>query len=97
MKDYPSTPAMKAAVELEIAKCLGFVQTVSIGQLIQKVIDATIEDCAKFVEQHQERISETSSGSERSLSPRMVGNQMGLAYVTGIRALSRSPQETTHD
>lgn len=49
---------------------------------------ATIEACAKFVEQHQERISETANGSERSLSPRKVGNQMGLAYVNGIRALS---------
>lgn len=49
---------------------------------------ATIEACAKFVGQHQERISETANGSERSLSPRKVGNQMGLAYVNGIRALS---------
>jgi hypothetical protein len=50
--------------------------------------DATIGECAKFVEQHQESISETSSGSERHLSPRRVGNLTGLAYVTGIRALS---------
>jgi hypothetical protein len=47
---------------------------------------ATVEACAKFVEQHQERITETERGSERSVSPRMVGNQMGLAYATGIRA-----------
>lgn len=45
------------------------------------------EKCAKFVEQHQERITETSNGSERHLSPRMVGNQMGLAYVNGIRGM----------
>jgi hypothetical protein len=51
---------------------------------------ATVEACAKFVEQHQERITETERGSERSVSPRMVGNQMGLAYAIGIRALELS-------
>lgn len=47
-----------------------------------------IEECAKFVEQNQEAIKETSRGSERYLSPRKVGNQMGLAYVDGIRGLA---------
>lgn len=48
----------------------------------------TIEECAKFVERHQERITETERGSERSLAPRMVGNLAGVAYVDGIRALA---------
>lgn len=49
-----------------------------------------IEECAKFVEQHQETIRETSQGSERYLSPRKVNNLLGLAYVDGIRALSHT-------
>lgn len=40
MAEYPSTAAMKSAVELEIEKCLGIVTTQSIGVLIQKAIDA---------------------------------------------------------
>ena len=55
--------------------------------MTQQERDAVIEQCAKFVEQHQERISETSNGSERSLWPRMAGNQMGLAYANGLRSL----------
>jgi hypothetical protein len=50
--------------------------------------EAAIEECAKFVEQHQESIRESSNGSERYLSARKVGNQMGLAYVDGIRSLA---------
>jgi hypothetical protein len=50
MKNYPSTLAMKAAVELEIYNAIGRVQTVGIGDLIQKVIDATIEECAAEIE-----------------------------------------------
>ena len=42
MGEYPSIPAMKAAVELEIEKCLGFVTTQSIGEQIQKVVDAAL-------------------------------------------------------
>lgn len=40
-KDYPSTEAMMAAVELEIQAALGRVQTVAIGRMIQKAIDAS--------------------------------------------------------
>lgn len=40
MSDYPSIAAMKSAVELEIHAALGRVQTVVIGQMIQKAIDA---------------------------------------------------------
>jgi hypothetical protein len=59
-----------------------------VGGVAQGALDpATIEACAKFVEQHQETTTETANGSERSLSPRKVGNLMGLAYATGIRAL----------
>ena len=39
--NYPSIEAMKAAVELEIHAALGTVQTVVIGRMIQKAIDAT--------------------------------------------------------
>lgn len=39
---YPSVDAMKAAVELEIRSALGTVQTVVIGQMIQKAIDAAL-------------------------------------------------------
>jgi ribosomal protein L12E/L44/L45/RPP1/RPP2 len=42
MSEYPSVAAMKAAVELEIEKCLGIVTTQSIGALIQKAIDEAI-------------------------------------------------------
>jgi hypothetical protein len=56
-------------------------------ELVRIARETAIEECAKFVEQHQERITETANGSERSVSPRMVGNQMGLAYVAGIRSL----------
>lgn len=49
---------------------------------------AVIEECAKFVEQHQETNRETSNGSERYLAPRKVGNLMGIAYVDGLRALA---------
>jgi hypothetical protein len=49
---------------------------------------AVIEECAKFVEQHQETIRETSNGSERDLAPRKVGNLLGIAYVDGIRSLA---------
>lgn len=49
--------------------------------------EAVIEECAKFVEQHQETISETAHGTRRHLTPRRVGNQMGIAYVDGLRAL----------
>ena len=50
--------------------------------------EETIEECAKFVEQHQETIRETSNGSERYLASRKVGNLMGMAYVDGLRALT---------
>lgn len=39
---YPSTDAMKAAVELEIHAALGYVDTVTIGRMIQKAIDAAL-------------------------------------------------------
>jgi hypothetical protein len=52
-----------------------------------------IEEAAKFVEQHQETIRETSNGSERYLSPRKVGNLMGVAYVDGLRALLEANHE----
>jgi hypothetical protein len=39
---YPSLEAMMAAVELEIHSALGRVQTVVIGQMIQKAIDAAM-------------------------------------------------------
>jgi hypothetical protein len=54
----------------------------------------TVEACAKFVEQNQETISETSNGSKRQLSPRKVGNLTGIAYVEGIRALAGSDSST---
>ena len=41
-KSYPSVEAMKAAVELEIHAALGRVQTIVIGGMIQKAIDAAI-------------------------------------------------------
>ena len=60
-------------------------------ELVRITREAAIEECAKFVEQHQERITETDKGSMRSVWPRMVGNQMGLAYVTALRDLVGSP------
>ena len=54
---------------------------------------AVIEECARIIEHNQEQITETSSGSQRSLSPRMNGNQMGLAYATGIRALADAKED----
>lgn len=48
--DYPSVPAMKAAVELEIQACIGRVTTQGIGDLIQKVVDAERERCAAVAE-----------------------------------------------
>ena len=50
---------------------------------------AAVEDCAKFVEQHQETVTETPTGSDRTLSPRRIGNQIGLGYVAGIRGLAK--------
>jgi hypothetical protein len=50
---------------------------------------ATVEACAKFIEQHQETIREAATGTERYLAPRKVGNLMGVAYVDGLRALTR--------
>jgi hypothetical protein len=41
-KSYPSAEAMKAAVELEIHAALGKVQTITIGAMIQKAIDASL-------------------------------------------------------
>jgi hypothetical protein len=39
-RPYPSEPAMRAAVELEIQAALGAVKTVTIGAMIQRAIDA---------------------------------------------------------
>lgn len=41
-KSYPSTEAMIAAVELEIHAALGRVQTIVIGQIVQKAVDAAL-------------------------------------------------------
>lgn len=47
-KSYPSVEAMKAAVELEIMAALGRVQTVAIGEMIQKAIDAAAGEGLKL-------------------------------------------------
>jgi hypothetical protein len=39
------------------------------------------------VETHQEAIRETDEGTERYTSPRLEGNQAGLAFASAIRAL----------
>jgi len=59
--------------------------------------NAVIEECAAFIEQHQERITETGNGSERSVWPRMTGNQMGLAYAAALRALADVAQTPSGD
>jgi hypothetical protein len=53
-----------------------------------EVREATIEECAKIVEQNQETYSDTSGGTTRYVTPRMKGNQAGLAFAVAIRALS---------
>lgn len=65
--------------------------------MYKSLYENAIEQCAKFVEQHQESTRETSDGSTRYLSPRKVGNQMGLAYVDGIRSLALSSAEQSPD
>lgn len=65
-----------------------------VRQIQEQARRDAIEECAKFVEQHQETIREASTGSERYLSPRKVNNLMGLAYVVGIRALVSTVQVT---
>ena len=91
MTDYPSTPAMKAAVELEIYNALGRVQTIAIGGMIQKVIDATVDDCVKAAR----------DGFEASMSNYVLIGPSGMAMqmINSIRALrpACSPQDTSHD
>lgn len=49
---YPSTEAMKAAVELEIMHALGNVQTITIGNIIQKAIDNAIANQSSEASAH---------------------------------------------
>src|SRR4051812_16777948 len=44
--ERPSVEAMKAAVELEILSALGRVHTVKIGEMIQKMMDASRPQCS---------------------------------------------------
>jgi hypothetical protein len=71
----------QAAVALSRLKCQAGTATA--------LDTATVEACAKFIEQHQETIREAATGTERYLAPRKVGNLMGVAYVDGLRALTR--------
>lgn len=41
--NYPSRAAMEAAVEIEINLAIGSVQTIVLGRIIQKAIDAALK------------------------------------------------------
>ncbi len=55
---------------------------------ITSAIEGAIERCARVVDINQETYSETPSGTERHVTPRMRGNLAGLAYAAAIRALN---------
>ncbi len=74
-QDYPSTAAMKAAVELEIMKCIGHVQTVGIGQLIQKVVDVESATLKARIQELDRLLAEAAD--ELNASPRMRAMDLG--------------------
>jgi len=51
---YPSQIAMETAVAMEVSRALGRVQTQTIGKMIQRAIDAAIE-------QHEARLTQISA------------------------------------
>lgn len=68
---HPSVEAMKSAVELEIHNALGTAETVVIGKLIQRAIDAAIaaqpapaEESVTEEELEQKLFSSRNRGSE---------------------------------
>jgi hypothetical protein len=78
---------MKAAVELEIYNAIGRVQTVGIGEIIQKVIDVTVEDCAKAA----------FDGFERAMDDYVLIGPSGMAMqmVNSVKALKHSPDDVS--